>query len=103
MPAKIPYHRPFGSTRTAKDDRAYRQATSRRHLESFYNSAAWRKLSRLHKLEHPLCAECERQGRVTIAQQVHHVKDLETHPELALEWDNLESLCRSCHNGMRRK
>ncbi|MED2061030.1 HNH endonuclease, partial [Bacillus thuringiensis] len=29
---------------------------------------------------------------------VHHIKELEHHPELALEKDNLETVCVDCHN-----
>jgi len=36
-------------------------------------------------------------GRVTIAEDVHHIKPIRTHPELRLVWDNLMSVCRECH------
>lgn len=58
---------------------------------------AWRKLSERFRSHNPLCANCNSNGRVTIAQDVHHIKPIRSNPELRLEWDNLMSLCRPCH------
>ena len=57
------------------------------------------------------CQECKRKGDLTIdmkernkndrkkiALVVDHIKELEHHPELALDPDNLETLCVNCHN-----
>ena len=44
------------------------------------------------------CQECKRQSKVSPAQNVHHIKEVKTHPELALVLDNTESVCISCHN-----
>ena len=58
--------------------------------------ARWRRLRRMVLSRNPLCADCERHGRVTLATDVHHVvakrdggKD---------EMSNLEPLCHSCHS-----
>lgn len=55
-------------------------------------------MRRLVLAEQPLCAECERQGVTAVASAVHHKRDLRDAPELALDRDNLEGLCESCHN-----
>lgn len=57
----------------------------------------WRKLRALFIAEHPLCVECEREGRIVPATQVDHIMALSTHPQLRLEWDNLQSLCTTHH------
>jgi len=64
----------------------------------WYGRAAWKKI-RVQALnrDHWLCQECLRQGRLTQAREVHHIQELEDHPELGLELSNLESLCRECH------
>lgn len=61
------------------------------------------------------CQQCKREGLVTIDSKkeegkrkeivlnVHHKKEIETHPELALELDNLETLCVSHHNKVHGK
>ena len=56
----------------------------------------WRKISALHLARHPLCAECQRAGRLTSATETHHiiaVADGGTDAE-----DNLMGLCKSCHS-----
>lgn len=46
------------------------------------------------------CRECTRYGKTTEATMVHHIRPLESNPELALDNKNLISLCGSCHNEM---
>ena len=67
--------------------------------KKFYNSSSWKKL-RLHALERDNheCQRCKEQGKVMKGQNVHHLKEIYYHPELALEIDNLETLCINCHN-----
>ena len=50
----------------------------------------------------PLCVECEKAGRVTVAQVVDHRIPIAVAPERRLEWDNLQSLCVECHNRKTR-
>lgn len=70
-----------------------------KQAKAFYKSAAWLKcreyvLSR----DNHLCQQCLKKKKLTTANTVHHIKPLEEAPELALEPDNLESICPSCHN-----
>lgn len=65
----------------------------------FYLSTAWRRI-RLVALERDNfeCQECKRQGKYSKATTVHHKEHLKDRPDLALDLDNLESLCGPCHN-----
>lgn len=65
----------------------------------FYKTAAWKRC-RLGVLERDnyICQQCLLAGRLTVANTVHHIKALEEHPELALDPENLESVCPPCHN-----
>lgn len=47
-----------------------------------------------------MCVECKKYGRRHDATTVHHIKELEQYPELALVDSNLVSLCEACHNKM---
>lgn len=40
----------------------------------------------------------ERAKRKKIKLVVHHIKELDLHPDLALYIDNLETICVECHN-----
>ncbi len=57
----------------------------------------WHKVSEMHLREFPLCAECERQGRVTAATLTHHIIPIAQGGDI-YDWDNLESLCELCHD-----
>ena len=66
--------------------------------QGFYHSRAWRRLRLLAlQRDHYLCQECLRQKRFTRATEVHHLKPIVDRPDLALDLDNLESLCWDCH------
>jgi len=68
-------------------------------IMKFYKSKQWLSL-RLIALERDNyeCQECKRKGRYYKAENVHHKKEVKTHPYLALDINNLECLCIRCHN-----
>ena len=55
----------------------------------------WRKVRRMKLARQPLCEECNRNGLVKQAQEVHHKMPIAQGGSNRI--DNLESLCRSCH------
>ena len=62
----------------------------------FYNSKEWRVLSMTYSQDKAF--RCEQCGRV--ASEVHHVVPIQTDDgwNRRLDYDNLELLCKSCHN-----
>ncbi|MBM0868858.1 HNH endonuclease [Staphylococcus auricularis] len=72
----------------------------------FYKSKQWRDVrEQVLKRDNYECQACKRQGKVTTIDKskhksldVDHILELESHPELAYDMDNLETLCVSCHN-----
>lgn len=67
-------------------------------LHAFYTSPVWRRTqARILKENHYECSRCKAKGMVTRACTVHHKKYLREFPELALEDDNLEPICKNCH------
>lgn len=65
----------------------------------FYKSSAWEK-KRLEILERDNyeCQVCKEEGGFAPATTVHHILHLENRPDLALDDDNLLSVCAACHN-----
>lgn len=61
-----------------------------------YNSA-WVKFRTGYLREHPLCVQCEKEGRITPASEIHHIKTLRDGGDKFAD-DNLMSLCHSCHS-----
>lgn len=56
----------------------------------------WQRLRAMYLGAHPLCAECRRRGRVTMATDVHHlVRRRDGGPDSE---ENLEALCHECHS-----
>ena len=84
--------------------------------KAFYNSSEWLKLrEQAIERDNGECQECKRKGYVTLDTvkekgkkkkpqlNVHHVMEIEYFPELALELDNLITVCISCHNRIHNK
>jgi 5-methylcytosine-specific restriction enzyme A len=100
MPRRIPFHVPDRHPATSPAV-LYRSQEGRREDNRFYASTLWRQLRAAFLAANPLCDECSRHGRTEVATDVHHLKERKTHPHLSLEWDNLQALCRRCHNAKR--
>lgn len=67
--------------------------------DKFYLCKDWKKKRKeVLRRDHYECQRCKRNHKVSKATTVHHIKHLKEHPELALDDDNLESLCGDCHN-----
>lgn len=79
----------------------------------FYDSKPWRRLSaHVKKRDNNECQECKRKGNVSIDTNefsesakrkkimlvADHIKEIEDYPEIALDEDNVETLCVKCHN-----
>lgn len=69
----------------------YRDAASERGYDS-----KWRKVRDRYLSAHPLCERCEQQGRVEIAEVVHHINPINAGGP-RLDPRNLRALCRDCH------
>jgi 5-methylcytosine-specific restriction endonuclease McrA len=75
------------------DRRGPDHATAKR----LYNSTAWKRLRAVQLAREPLCRSCKAAGRPVAATHVDHVVPWSNRLELALDLDNLQSLCTSCH------
>lgn len=84
------------------------------NLSVFYNSTAWRKLSKyVIKTHNNECHYCKKKGKVTRATIVHHVKPLKEFPKFAYSLtytdpdgkENLQliPLCRNCHEAVHHR
>ena len=69
---------------------------------SFYSSKRWQECRNEYaKRRHYLCEDCLRRGIYKPGTIVHHKIEIDPvtieRPEIALNPDNLELLCRECH------
>jgi 5-methylcytosine-specific restriction protein A len=63
----------------------------------FYQRAAWKRVRALHLSSEPFCRSCMKAGRWVTANLVDHIIPV-SHGIDALADNNLQSLCKSCHN-----
>lgn len=63
----------------------------------FYASSAWIKIRDRRRAENPICQECEKRGIIRPMNIVDHIITVEERPDLALEYDNTQSLCTFDH------
>lgn len=64
----------------------------------FYNSPQWKKVRALYKLhKHNICERCGGIGYF-VHHKVYIDKSNIFNPEVTLNFDNLELLCKNCHN-----
>lgn len=69
------------------------------NLMKFYKSKEWLELRKIAlKRDNNECQLCKAKGKYHRAENVHHIKEVKTHPHLALTLDNLQCLCIRCHN-----
>ena len=70
--------------------------------QQFYSSTHWKKCrDGFISYKRGLCERCLAKGIIKPGRDVHHKRRLTpqniTDPNIALSWDNLELLCRECH------
>ena len=74
----------------------------REFARTFYRSMAWRAVREAAmSRDGRLCVDCMKKGMYVPAEEVHHIIPLSpdniNDPTIALNLDNLVSLCRECH------
>lgn len=66
-----------------------------------YNNTTWRKLRETYMKSHPICERCLEKGKVTPAEDIHHIKSPFRNGVinygLLLDDKNLMSVCKTCH------
>lgn len=74
-----------------------------KQYKKLINSIQWRK-KRAQKISmNPICEECVKDDKTTLATEVHHIVPVESGRSLAemerlcFSYMNLQSLCRKCH------
>ena len=68
---------------------------------TFYRSKDWKRQSRAKLESVQYKCEARLSGCQIYACEVHHIKPIQTEEgwDKRLDWNNLEAVCTSCHNG----
>lgn len=76
-----------------------RQAAASRINEHHHlYGTQWQKLRLMVLREQPLCVECQKIGRLTVATVLDHITPHKGDMDLFYRRDNLQQLCATCHN-----
>lgn len=88
--------------RTAKE-RNYRPTERAQMASDLYNTDTWRKIRRSYLMGCPECEICSELGRITLADEVHHINEISKadNPldamDKAYDSNNLMAVCKKCH------
>lgn len=82
--------------------------TPARFAAEFYKSHVWKICKKAYANSRGgLCERCAARGLIVPGEEVHHKKHLTpeniTDPAVALNWNNLELLCKDCHISEHRR
>lgn len=77
----------------------YLAERAKKKKTNFYSTWAWRKL-RYKVIKHygKTCMACNASGK-DVQIQVDHIKPRSLFPELALDFENMQTLCADCNMG----
>ena len=78
------------------------------YAAAFYSSKAWQRCRAGYRRSvGGLCERCRARGLIVPGEIVHHKVHLTpeniNNPDIALNWSNLELLCRDCHAEVHKK
>jgi 5-methylcytosine-specific restriction protein A len=68
-----------------------------------YNNSKWVRLRELVLKEQPLCVICRQHNEVKASDTVDHITPHKGNKELFWDRQNLQALCSSCHNTIKRE
>lgn len=74
----------------------------KRQVETRYQQGAygrpWRRLRDAHLQAHPYCVECQKAGKIIVADEVDHITPHHGDRQRMRDPGNLQSLCKSHHS-----
>lgn len=94
-----------------KPHRRRKKDTSIEDVErkKIYATKRWKQLRSAKFANSPLCEICLQQGKVTVAEDIHHITSFMSTDDpikrqyLAYDYDNLMSLCKIHHQEIHNK
>lgn len=106
MPTSPPKHAPIKrSAKPPKQAMTERRRSAQREYDARRSSssqrgygAKWQRARAAYLAEHPLCVECESEGRLTTATEVDHIEAHRGDVVKFWDRDNWQGLCKPHHS-----
>lgn len=76
--------------------RKKQKTKEKKHTESIYGTARWKKIHNIKKKNNPLCETCLKKGIVTPMDLADHIKEILDGGK-PFDINNTQSLCVKCH------
>lgn len=88
--------RPWSKPKEEHSGTITNKMSTRKRSNDLYHTWRWTKESKAYRDVHPLCAECERAGKIAASEVVDHIIPSEVCEDF---WDqeNWQPLCRECN------
>ncbi|ANZ98177.1 hypothetical protein BFC20_10920 [Brochothrix thermosphacta] len=100
-------HAHIGIKRKQEQAQRYNETTRNNEFNKqytkFYQSSEWKQARMTKLVNQPLCEECLKNKNVKQGQIVHHIIELKEDWEQRVNQNNLETICRECHNKHHKK
>lgn len=91
MPDKPPMHKPRSVLAKKKRVSDYKDSNQ---AVAIRNTNKWKEYSKKLRKEYPVC---QNKGCHKLTTSTHHIKPLESFPDLAFVFDNTIPMCWGCH------
>lgn len=76
---------------------------TKRPWQHLYDTARWDRLRELQLTLEPLCQFCKQSEFIVEADIVDHITPHKGSVELFFDPDNLQSLCKHCHDSVKQR
>lgn len=100
---KNPNTHEVGFSYTHRGEFNLNKMDAKSYYKKLIQSQKWVKLRALKVANNPLCERCLLDDITTPAEEVHHIRPVESAPDrhtmllLCFDYNNLQSLCSKCH------
>lgn len=80
-----------------------RQTAGNRPYQHLYGRKAWPRIRARQLIKEPLCRMCKAEGRIVPAEIADHVVPHKGDWHTFFDAENLQSLCRPCHDSVKQR
>jgi 5-methylcytosine-specific restriction protein A len=79
-----------------------RNTEENKKFTDFYKTKSWLSLRKLFAIKNPLCEICLDNGTIKTVEIVHHKIEIRKDFSRRLDENNLQSVCKVCHNKIHK-
>jgi 5-methylcytosine-specific restriction protein A len=87
-----------GSCPTCGNGKRESRDAAEQHRRNVTYGRRWKAFRLSYLMNYPLCVDCESEGVVRPATEVHHKRKVKEVPHLQYDHENLMGLCKRCHD-----